>query len=343
LEYWVREYHVDGFRFDLMGVFRYANVGDWASYLNAKYPDRGLLIYGEPYAVGKVDLDAFSGKLTDQDQVRQGTIAMLSADHVGVFNTSYRNAIRGADLDGGSKGGYMFNQGNTALIRVGAKGSLASSNHPRQPLSNLFDPVFAANPEQSINYISVHDNLCLRDRIVAWAAQNARNHDAGYLSRVQEFGTGILLTSQGIPFLSEGDEFLRTKGGNANSYNIESPNVIDWKLRVANQDVFNYFKNAISLRKAHPALRMTSWEAVNRDIKTSVPRSDVVVEDIHARASGDPWNEILVIYNPGANFELPLPSGNWSVAMEGSQPAQSERVVAGNITAEGTAITVLHR
>jgi pullulanase len=225
LEYWVSEYHVDGFRFDLMGVFRYLNVGDWAGYLNAKYPSQGLLIYGEPYAAQSADESgAFSGPLLETDQVRPGTVAFIDTAHVGIFDTAYRDAIRGGDLNGGSSGGYMFNQGDaTVQIQPGARGSIRFSNQPYQHLSNLFDPLFAARPEQSINYISVHDNLCLRDRILAWASQNGQSANTGYLTRIQEFGTGILLTSQGIPFLSEGDEFLRTKGGNTNSFNTEVP------------------------------------------------------------------------------------------------------------------------
>lgn len=344
LEYWVREYHVDGFRFDLMGVFRYVNVADWANYLNTKYPDRSLLTYGEPYAAAGVDeTGPFSGHIGDGDQVRQGTVAFINGTHVGVFNTSYRNAIRGSDLNGGSSGGYMFNQGDAANeIQPGGRGSIRFNDQPFQTL-DLFDRMFAARPEESVNYISVHDNLCLRDRILAWAAQNGRSGDSGFLSRVQEFGTGIILTSQGIPFLSEGDEFLRTKGGNTNSYNVEAPNIIDWRLRVSNDDVYDYFKNTIAIRNSHTAFRMTSWEAVNHNVITSIPRSDVVVNDIKGSSSADPWNDILVIYNSGSNFDYQLPSGNWSVAMERSQPVQTGRVVSGTITAEGTAVTVLHR
>jgi len=345
LEYWVREYHVDGFRFDLMGVFRYLNVADWANYLNAKYPQRGLLIYGEPYTGGSAsENDAFSGNLGDRDQVRQGTVAFINAADVGVFNTSYRDAIRGGDLNGGSSGGYMFNQGDAAnQIQPGTRGSIRFSNQPYQPLGDLFDRMFGARPEQSINYVSVHDNLCLRDRILAWAAQNGRSTDSGYLVRLQEFAIGMILTSQGVPFLSEGDEFLRTKGGNANSYNTEAPNIIDWNLRVANENVFNYFKNAIAIRKSHPAFRMASWEAVNRHISTSIPRNDVVVNDIQGMPFGDSWSEILVIDNSGPNFDYQLRAGNWKVAMERSQPMKTERVVSGTVTAEGTAVTVLHR
>jgi pullulanase len=345
LDYWVRDYHIDGFRFDLMGVFRYLNVGDWARYLNTRYPDRTLLIYGEPYAAGDgTVIGALSGDLSDRDEVRQGTVAYISADNVGVFSTSYRDAIRGGDLNGGGTGGYMFDQSNVGVqVQPGSRGSIRFSNKPYQPLGNLFDPLFGARPDQSINYISVHDNLCLRDRILAWAVQHDRSGDEGYLTRIQEFGTGIVLTSQGIPFLSEGDEILRSKEGNSNSFNVEAPNIIKWDLRVTNEDVFNYFKSAIAIRRAHRAFRLASWEEVNGNVSTSVPRGDVLVNDISPVGGEAGWERLLIIYNSGNNFQFTLPPGAWQVAMERSQPVDQERTVTGTVTAEGTAVTVLHR
>ncbi|NVO17270.1 MAG: hypothetical protein HXX10_24860 [Rhodoplanes sp.] len=345
LEFWVREYRVDGFRFDLMGVFRYLDVDAWATYLNTKYPDRMLLIYGEPYSASSgAVVGAPSGDLTERDQVRQATVAFIAGSGVGVFNTSYRDAIRGGDLNGGGTGGYMFNQGNVAdEIRPGSRGSIRFSNKPYQPLDNLFDRMFAARPDQSINYIGVHDNLCLRDRILAWAGQHGRAGDEGYLARIQAFGQGILLTSQGIPFIAEGDEFLRTKGGNPNSFDVEAPNIIKWDLRVTHEDVFDVVKSAIALRRAHSALRLSSWEAVDRTVQTTVPRGDVLVNHIAGAASGDAWSEILVIYNSGGNLDIPLPPGNWRVAMEQSRAIDQERTVTGSVVAEGTAVTLLHR
>jgi pullulanase len=210
--------------------------------------------------------------------------------------------------------------------------------------------MFGARPEQSINFISVHDNLCLRDRILQWANNHGQSGNTGYLTRIQEFGTGIILTSQGIPLISEGDEFLRDKdslkdqGKAANSFNVPDPvNTIHWDLRVQHEDVYNYFKKTIALRRAHPGFRLTSWEAVNRDITTSVPRGDVVVNDIKSAQSGDLWKETIVIYNSGNEFIFSLPAGNWLVAMERSQPVDQERSVTGAVTAEGTAITVVHQ
>ena len=93
------------------------------------------------------------------------------------------------------------------------------------------------------------------------------------------------------------------------------------------------------MRIAH----LTSFEEVNSNIKTSVPRGDVLVNDINAAVSGDSWKEILVIYNSGDNFQFQLPAGSWQVVMERSQPAGQERTVTGLVTAEGTAVTVLHQ
>src|ERR1700745_55998 len=99
-------------------------------------------------------------------------------------------------------------------------------------------------------------------------------------------------------------------------------------------------RSTIALRRAHPGFRLTSWEAVNRNIATSVPRGDVVVNDIKSAESGDPWQEIIVIYNSGNEFTFSLPGGTWLVAMERSQPADQERPVTGSVTAEGTAVPV---
>jgi len=137
---------------------------------------------------------------------------------------------------------------------------------------------------------------------------------------------------------------LKDQGKAANSFNVPDPvNTIHWDLRVQHEDVYNYFKKTIALRRAHPAFRLTSWEAVNRDITTSVPRSDVVVNDIKSAESEDVWKETIVIYNSGNEFKFSLPGGNWLVAMERSQPVDQERSVTGSVTAEGTAVTVVHQ
>lgn len=338
LEYWAREYHIDGFRFDLIGVFDYQAVGDWGRYLNTQFPDANLLIYGEPW-------NGYAADPNEPKRVRLGTVGNIADAHVGVFNPKYREALKGQN-DNGEGGGFLFNQlGDLFQIRTGSRGAIRYSYTPTEVLPNLWDQMFANDPEQSINYVSAHDNLILRDKILAWAKLNGVS-DPHYLNRIQEYTAGILMTSQGIPFIQAGDEMLRDKQGNANSYQSpDSVNKIRWNWKSEHADIVDYYRQALALRKNHPGLRMNSWQQINDNIKTDQNlHYGVVVNRVNAQAVGDDWQEIIVIYNSADNYEYQLPPGSWKVSMEKSDPkAGNEREVSGQITAEGTAVTVLHR
>lgn len=339
LEFWAREYHVDGFRFDLMGIFTYQDVGEWGRYLNQKFPEVTLLLYGEPWrCCGDDPFDA--------ERVRLGSIGRIVDAHVGAFNDQFRKALKGENKSGAG-GGYLFNQREDLFpIRVGSRGAIRAIYDPSTVLPNQWDQMFANDPEQSINYVSAHDDLVLRDKILAWAAMNGATGKPGYLKRIQEFAGGILLTSEGIPFLHGGDEMLRNKQGNPDSYNApDSVNAIRWQWKTDNADVLEYYKQAIALRRAHPGFRLTGWDRVNSTMTTNETlRHGVVVSRINAGASGDPWQDIIVIYNSADNYPYPLPEGTWRVAMEKSDStAGNDRPVSGTIVAEGTAVTVLHR
>ncbi len=341
LEYWVDEFNVDGFRFDLMGIFDYDEVGNWAKHLNSKFPERKLLLYGEPWNGGK-------GDSRESQRVRLGTIAKIHDAHVGVFNDRYRNALKGNNDDGKCDCGdcYVFNaEPNLWRIQVGSRGAIRyDANDPCAPI-DTWDPMFAADPEQSINYVSSHDNLSLRDKVLFWADANGRDRNDPYLRRIQQFANGIVLTSQGIPFLHAGVELLRDKKGYNNTYELgDEINKIRWQWKVDNAGIFNYYRDVIALRKAHPGLRMNSWEEIDRHITTTTPRDGVVVNHIHAGENGDDWSEIIVIYNSAGNFDYKLPAGTWKVAMEKSDPtAGNGREVNGSVPVEGTAVTVLYR
>jgi pullulanase/glycogen debranching enzyme len=337
LEYWVREYHLDGFRFDLIGVFDYAVVGEWGQYLNTKFPDRQLLIYGEPW-------NGFASDSREGQRVRLGTIACITDAHVGVFNPKYREAIKGQN-DNGEGGGMAFNQGDLLWqVQVGSRGGIQYNKNLFCPLGNLWDPMFAADPEQTINYVSAHDNLTLWDKIQAWAKSNNQTN-MEYLQRIDKFANGMILTSQGIPFIHSGEELLRTKQGERDSYNQpDSINKIDWQRKVDNQKVFDYYQNVIALRKAHPGLRMNSWDEIDYNVKTSTPRYGVIVHRIKAAANGDSWKEIIVIYNSADSYTYQLPPGTWQVALEKADSTAGQgRAVSGKVVAEGTAVTMLYQ
>ncbi len=336
LEYWTREYNLDGFRFDLIGIFDHDEVGAWGRHLNELFPDRNLLLYGEPW-------NGYASDPRELQRVRLGTIAREHTAHVGVFNPKFREAIKGQN-DSAYGGGFAFNQGDNWQIRVGSRGGIRYNNDPYQNI-DLWDSMFATDPEQSINYVSAHDNLSLRDKILEWADLNGISRSSDYLRRIHNFANGIVLTSQGIPFLHGGVEMLRDKQGNHNSYNAsDEVNKVRWHWKKDNADIFNYYKDVIALRKAHKGFRMNSWDEITNNVHTYEYAPDVVVSEINAAANGDTWNRMIVIYHAGGNFHFPLPSGNWYVAMEKSDPAQGNgRAVSGSLLIEGTAVTVLYQ
>jgi pullulanase len=337
LEHWVREYNVDGFRFDLMGVFDYAAVGEWGRYLNAQFPDRTLLLYGEPWNAGIFD-DA------EATRVRAGTIGAIADAHVGMFNGFYRDALKGSG-DDGNAGGFVFNQGAAGTgIADGIKASSRLAEGT-SPLPDLWDHHFTADPEQTINHVDVHDNLCLADKVDAWAQANGWASAAGYKQRIQEFALSAVLTSQGIPFLHGGSEMRRTKQGDKNSYQSpDSVNKYDWNWRLAHAATYEFVRKVIGLRKAHPSFRMKTWSDIKNHVNSEQRSSSLVVTQIDGAANADGWTTALVIANSGGGEVITLPAGNWKVALErSSADAGGDRVVSGTFTAEGTAVSVLYR
>jgi pullulanase len=356
LEYWVNQYHVDGFRFDLIGIFHYDEVRKWGEYLNQRFPGRKLLVYGEPW----------NGYWQDdpipRQRVRYGTTPAVASGHVGVFNGNFREAIKGDNDKTGR--GYMFNSGDLSWnIEVGSRGGIRYEKSTN-PLQNLWDSMFAYDPEQSINYISAHDNFCLWDKIQLCLADKIHadydkngNFDPlygidfnpaklGYADRVDRFGMGIVLTSQGIPFIHAGDEMRRTKMVDDdcvqkahNSYNApDKCNVIRWNWKAENADLFDYYKDLIAMRRAHPGFRLNTWDEIDNWMQ-SYRDGKVVISQIDAGKNGDEWDDLLVVYNPGNSYNVDLPAGAWTKVFDINGAVESPNLT-GSAKAEGTAVTV---
>jgi pullulanase len=355
LDYWVREYNIDGFRFDLMGVFDTNVANGWGTYLNATYPNRNLLLYGEPWTGGIPDPQ-------ESQHVRYGSVGTIANAHIGVFNGAFRDAIKNSKNDSGGSGGFIFNQDTPdggfgpynsgskwpsglgkGAMSLGVKGSPLISL-PATQQSNVWTPMFTSAPEQSMNYADIHDNLCLADKVTAWAADNGQSGNAAYLGRLQEFALSIVLTSQGIPILHGGSEMGRSKNGDANSYQSpDSVNSFKWGLLSTNPQIYAYVKKLISLRRTHPGFRFTTWSGVDSNVQSDQRSASLVYTLINSGANGDGWSKTLLIYNSGGDQAVTLPAGNWSVAAEGSSAPTPERVVSGSVTAAGTSITLLHQ
>ncbi|MCD5352446.1 alpha-amylase family glycosyl hydrolase [Kineosporia mesophila] len=329
LEVWVRDYHVDGFRFDLLGVHQYRNAAEWGTYLNGTYPDRNLLIYGEPWNGAASDPD-------ENQKVRYRTVPALTASHIGVFNGSFRDAVRGGTKD--TVIGYMGGTGDASAIALGMKGS-PLKQLGTQPLSDTWDPAFAGDPEQTINYVSVHDDLNLYDKITHTGATGDR------AERIDRLAVGIVLTSQGIPLIAEGDEFLRSKvvGGDyttaSNSYRAgDQVNAVHWGDKITNQNVNAYYRALFSLRRTTPSLRLTSWDAISTQQRVTVA-GQVVTSRISSRADAPTDYDTVVVVNPTTGAQgVTLPDGGtWTKTFD------SRGITIDDRTAASAAVTVFRR
>jgi pullulanase len=356
LEYWVTQYNVDGFRFDLLGVFPLRTVNQWGTYLTTMYPERNLLLYGEPWVDGTPATTAFN----------LGNVGTIASSHFGAFNGGYRGALKGTNDNAGGNTGFLFSQstndsfygayvpGQTwpgtgdagyGPISLGVAGSPVPSL-PATANSDEWEAAFAAAPEQSINYVSVHDNLNLHDKVTAWQSSNGKIGQSLTDSLIA-YGFGMILTSQGIPFMYEGDEFQHTKDDNGNSYNMEYD--LLWSSLQSNTDVaatYATVKALIALRKAHPSLRFSTWSEINTHVQSNQLSASLVVTTINASATAnESWNKSLIIYNSSTSAQsVTLPSGSWNLAVANSNvETGTAPVVSGTVSAGPIAVTVLYQ
>jgi pullulanase len=310
IKYWLTEYHVDGFRFDLMGILDRETMLE--VYREAKKINPNAIIYGEGWDMEKV--------LPAKMMMTQANVAGTG---VAAFNDGIRDNIKGDAGKGISPGfvqGAGAPYGGSERFRLNIKGQ--STGRGRDGI-----PVFS--PNETINYDSVHDDLCLWDKL----QESAPGVPENLRINMDKLAAGIVLTSQGVPFIHAGDEFLRSKNLVSNSYNDDDPRVnpINWSLKAAHRDVFNFYRGLIALRKAHPAFRMTDKAAVDEalDFATDVPAT-VVAYVIKNNANGDSWKNILVVYNgSGQGRDLNI-AGNWTLVANDQRAGIEELQTAGD-------------
>ena len=295
LAFWAREYRVDGFRFDLLGMFTKETVAELAKEIHRHNPD--ALIYGEPWTGG--------GPLRFGKGDQKGL-------GVAVFNDHFRSALRG-ELDGPGAGFSHGGRVERKALEQAVSGSLED---------------FAAVPSESVNYVSAHDNMTFWDK----TALSLPSAPALQRAAVKLAHATVLL-SQGIPFLEGGIELGRTKGMNSNSYNAgDIANQFDWARGEKFADVHAYIAGLIALRRTHPAFRLSTREQIKRTL-AFLPLENGAAFQLEGRLVGDSWREILVLLHgsksPGTFM---LPPGIWQVVVDaqhaGNQPL---RTVHGSI------------
>jgi pullulanase len=292
--HWAKEYHVDGFRFDQMGLIDRKTMAMVEKTLRQINPS--VIIYGEPWGGWGV-------------QPRFGKSQLLDL-RIAVFNDGIRDGIRGSVFDPKAKGFVMGSVGKEIKIKRGVVGSI---NYDNKLIAD-----FAYSPEQTINYVACHDNHTLWDKNVLAAKSDRREWSEEELKSAQKLAAAILLTSQGVPFFHAGQDFCRTKQFNENSYNAPiSINALDYERKAQFIDVFEYHKGLIKLRKSHPAFRLRTADDIRKHITFLESPKKVVAFLINEHVNNDPWEGILVIFNGDiVEHELILPDGEWNVVVD---------------------------
>ncbi len=338
LMHWVKNYHVDGFRFDQMGFIDIQTMEMAAQRIYQINPS--ALLYGEGWG----DALARDFWMAPDDekfyaQISRMVQAAVAGTNIGTFNDDIRDGIRGSVFDVTQKGFVVDSFPRFKDIQRGIVGGVQYSDK----LFWLVD-----DPQQSINYAACHDNHTLWDKNSQAVAVDSRfQWNEEMLKDAQKLAGAILLTSQGIPFLHAGQEFCRTKDNDGNSYNSPiSINALDYERKKEFLDVYNYYKGLIELRKAHPAFRMRTQEEIKEAIEIlNYKNKRVVPFSIDGTVTGDSWDDILVIYNGGASsFEYELPQGEWNVVVD-SQTAGTSTLytLSGTITLTPTSALVLYQ
>ncbi|MGH2552906.1 MAG: type I pullulanase, partial [Chitinophagaceae bacterium] len=309
MKYWVQEYHIDGFRIDLMGVHDIETMNLISKELHKIKPD--ILLYGEGWTAG-------ASPLPDSLRALKSNASKL--DRIAVFSDDIRDGIKGSVFDHEDKGFASGKPGTEESVKFGI---VAACKNPQVDYSkvNYSKKPYSAEPYQTITYAECHDNHCLYDKL-AISAKNATDAER---EEMQKLALSIVLTSQGISFLHAGTEFLRSKKGVENSY--ESPdsiNAIDWSLKSKNKYVFEYVKALINMRKEHPAFRMSASKQIASNIKflDGMP-AGVIAYTINGTSVGDTWKKIFVAFN-GTGKEIPIMA----------QPGNYKCFAAGNMKSE---------
>ncbi|MBQ9338847.1 MAG: type I pullulanase [Paludibacteraceae bacterium] len=281
VRYWATEYHIDGFRFDLMGIHDIETMREVRATLDDIDPT--ILLYGEGWAA---EQPLYAGELL----AMKANVREMPG--IGAFCDEMRDALRGPFSDDRQPAFLNALPGHEESIRFGIAGCTA---HPQIDMSkvNYSKEPWAAEPYQCISYVSCHDDMMLTDRLKA-----SISLQEGEMERLDKLAQTAVLTSQGSPFIWNGEEIMRNKKGVHNSFcSPDSVNAIDWSLKAKNKDLFSYYCHLIALRKAHPAFRLGTTEAVAEHLEFLEAPDCVVAFRLKELENIDEWKDIVVILN----------------------------------------------
>ena len=327
VKYWINEYHIDGFRFDLMGCHDIETMNAIRQAVDEIDPN--IFIYGEGWSAGTCALpNELLGMKANIPQMPR----------IAAFSDDMRDALRGPFSDDTVEGWLGTSavtdcEADMNILKESIKAGIAGMiEHPQVDYSkvNYSDKPYATEPTQMMAYVSCHDDMCLVDRLKASIPHITED----MLIRLDLLAQTAVFTSQGVPFMLSGEELLRTKQGVHNSF--ESPdsiNRLDWQNKERYPQVFDYYKNLIALRKAHPAFRLGTSELVRQHLEFLPIENDFVVAyRLKDHAGSDEWQDIIVILNADkSSVRVNIPEGRYTVVCcDGKVDEQGLGEVTGN-------------
>lgn len=335
LIYWAKEYHIDGFRFDLMGVLDIDTMNVIAERLKEIRPD--IYLYGEGWNGGP-------SSLAEEKCAFKASAKKMPG--IGMFNDDIRDTIKGSVFYDDHLG---FVNGGTHLenaLRYGITGAVA---HPQVDYDAYGSKPWAKEPGQSINYVSCHDNYTLWDKLSVSCPEVSEEKKKA----MNRLCAAIVFTSQGVPFIQAGEEFLRSKplpekkGFAENSYNMpDTVNSIKWDNIHEYPDMIAYYKGLMALRKAHPVFRMQSEAEMTQNLCfLSDTPENVVAYLLKGKCADDTPENILVIFN-GNDEEIlyNLPEGKWKILVDDKTAgADGKKVISEKADVEPLSALVLEK
>ena len=328
VKYWIEEFHIDGFRFDLMGMHDIETMNQIRAAVDEIDPS--IYIYGEGWSAGTCAYP-------------QEKLAMKANTHllngIGAFSDDMRDGLRGPFSDD-TKGAFL----------AGIAGEEESINMTRV---NYDKKPWATHPTQQISYVSCHDDMCLVDRLKASVpsltdTSKSKDDRTAELIRLDLLAQTAVFTSQGVPFMLAGEEMLRDKKGVHNSFSSpDSINEFNWDNLKQYPQVFEYYRNLIQLRKNHPAFRLAKAESVVRHLQFLTASNCLIAFQLKDLEGIDTWKDIIVVLNGNRDTKtVDIPVGEYRVACCNgviSEAGIGMPVSGGKTTVDGQSALILYR
>lgn len=329
--YWMQEYHIDGFRFDLMGIHDIRTMNLVQGMVKSLNPN--AFVYGEGWSAGQCAYP--------QDKLAMKA-NMSQMPGIAAFGDEMRDALRGPFSDD-HKGAFLAAiPGFEESVKFGIVGAIS---HPQIDYGkvNYSNKPWAAEPTQMISYVSCHDDMCLTDRLQA----SIPGLTFGEMIRLDLLAQTAVFTSQGVPFILGGEEMLRSKKGVHNSFcSPDSINELDWHNMQRYPMVVNYYKALIAMRHNHPAFRLGKADLVRKHLSFLPAGDNVVAFMLKDNAGGDKWNNIIVVLNANRHAaRVPVPEGEYTVVCRGMALREGGMgtVRGGTVTVEPQSALIIHQ